>query len=472
MLTHPSKVHLVDIVKWLEQKSDSDRGTTLFLGARAGGLFRSRTLYSTSQYFSPRTFQNMSRVEQFAECYRVLNREDFSKSDIDTILIASLQGLEPSETDLSLSELVKVGIFDTIISTNIDDLLTRAFLKVGLKENHDFQVVIPQTGFIEDIVLLKLQISCRFIKAFGDLASGEYNLIRHDFYFDTHERLRTFLSSVLQNDVLMLGYDSYWDRSIDAIFPLEGQELWYVNEGQIEPSLMRQLQLRKGRYLAGGEGSYEQFIQTLHWHLMSEKTISGRLVMAKPTASPVSLTIPLSPPEEQISLNSPSQSGIVQDIPPILSHYEKEQRRRVFIVYSQKDKKYFNQLQTHLARYEREKLVDIWNDTKIAAGTNWHVEIQKTLAITRIAILLVSADFLASDFLTENILSPLLQSAATGGAIILPVMLNYCVIEDTPLQHFQPFNPPSEPVAAKRSSDRHKVWADLVRYMQTLVKDI
>src|SRR5713101_7340165 len=103
MMTYPSETHVIDVATWLERRRDAGHSTILFLGARTGGPFRSKTLYSTSQYFSPRTFNNMSRIEQFGECYRVLHQEDFSKSDIDTILIASLQGLEASETDISLS---------------------------------------------------------------------------------------------------------------------------------------------------------------------------------------------------------------------------------------------------------------------------------------------------------------------------------------------------------------------------------
>src|SRR5262249_46456488 len=120
VVAYPTEVQVTDIVQWLKTKKNGEHKTTLLLGSRTGGLFRSKPLYSTVQNFSSRSFFGMTRIGQFKECYRILHQEVFSKSDIDTILIASLQGLDVSETDIALAELVKAGIFDIIISTNID----------------------------------------------------------------------------------------------------------------------------------------------------------------------------------------------------------------------------------------------------------------------------------------------------------------------------------------------------------------
>jgi hypothetical protein len=106
-----------------------------------------------------------------------------------------------------------------------------------------------------------------------------------------------------------------------------------------------------------------------------------------------------------------------------------QNRTNVFISYSHKDTKYLLRLQTHLTVYERNKLLDIWDDTKILGGALWHEEIQKALKQAKIAILLVSADFLASKFIAENELPPLLFAAKAGGARILPIILSPCGFE-------------------------------------------
>lgn len=473
MVTYPSSVHVTDVARWLKRRKDSTHNTVLFLGARAGGLFRGKYLYSTAQYFSPRTFNNMSRVEQFDECYRVLHDEDFTRGDIHNIFITSLQGLAVSEADIALAQLVGAGFFDVVISTNIDDMLTRALTQIGLKETQDFHTFIPQKSFIDDLDHFHSNTSSLLIKTLGDLDIGEYNLIRQDLYFETHGRLKKFLIETMQHPMLMLGYDLFWDRTISAMLPLSGQDLWYVDEGQMEPYMLHILQSRRGKYILGGEGNYERFIQELHWYLAKEQSLNGHLAIDTFIDLSTISDSPEAAMNGQKLLSSEYQPRTPpKTTPPVLSQREKEQRRRVFICYSKKDKKHFEELQTHLATYEREKLVDVWSEAKIAAGTRWEEEIQRTLDITRVAILLVSADFLASDFIAKEILPPLLHAAESEGAIILPVLLGHCAFEDIPLGDFQPFNSSSEPLAAKKPNDRHKVWTELARYVTKLVKDV
>ena len=237
---------------------------------------------------------------------------------------------------------------------------------------------------------------------------------------------------------------------------------------------LRFLQNRRGKYIVGGEGNYDHFIQTLHWHLVGERPLSDQFLENQNqfTKLPYPFMLPSVPQKKQSADLSSFQPHPPQETASAQQRSQKEQRKYVFIGYSHKDRRYLEQLQTHLARYERERLVDVWDDTKILPGAKRREELQKALDNTRVAILLVSADFLASSFIAENVLPPLLRAAEVGGAIILSVIVNYCIFEETPLQQFQPFNDPSEPLIIKKLGDKHKVWADLVRYVTTLVKDV
>jgi len=75
--------------------------------------------------------------------------------------------------------------------------------------------------------------------------------------------------------------------------------------------------------------------------------------------------------------------------------------------------------------------IDLWDDTKIKSGMNWRQAVNDAMQTARVAILLVSADFLASEFIVKNELSPLLAAASNEGTLILPVILSAQRISST-----------------------------------------
>lgn len=121
-------------------------------------------------------------------------------------------------------------------------------------------------------------------------------------------------------------------------------------------------------------------------------------------------------------------------------------RNGIFISYSHADKKWLERLKIHLKPLERDHDVVVWNDTKLRKGDKWRVEISKALASTKIAILLVSADFLASDLILGNELPPLLKAATKEGLIIMPVIIGYCAFSFSSLSQYQTINDPNQPL--------------------------
>jgi len=87
---------------------------------------------------------------------------------------------------------------------------------------------------------------------------------------------------------------------------------------------------------------------------------------------------------------------------------------KVFISYSHKDKQWCDDLHTHLKPYLREGSIISWSDAQISPGSKWINEIKSALIDTKVAVLLVSPDYIASDFIHEYELGPLLKEAKQG----------------------------------------------------------
>src|SRR5690242_13407994 len=107
-------------------------------------------------------------------------------------------------------------------------------------------------------------------------------------------------------------------------------------------------------------------------------------------------------------------------------------RTQVFVSYSHADSAAFARLKVHLRPFEREGRVDVWADVRLQPGQQWRQEIRNALDEAAAAVLLVSADFLASDFIATNELPPLLAAAKTDGVPILPVVVKPCAFSDVP----------------------------------------
>ncbi len=123
------------------------------------------------------------------------------------------------------------------------------------------------------------------------------------------------------------------------------------------------------------------------------------------------------------------------------------EHRKVFVSYSHNDVEWLKRLQIHLKDLERSGLVELWDDTKIQAGAQWHSEIRTALKSASVAILLVSADFIASDFIANNELPLLLKAAEQEGVVILPLILSPSRFEKIEsLSKFQSVNPPWAPL--------------------------
>jgi len=137
-------------------------------------------------------------------------------------------------------------------------------------------------------------------------------------------------------------------------------------------------------------------------------------------------------------------------------------RTNVFISYSHQDSNWLDKLQPTLRTLEARGHIEWWADSRIKPGMDWQHELDGALVRARAVVLLISADFLASEFIATHELPKLLDRAAREGVRILPLHVRPSLFASFPeLARYRSVNPPDEPLSALTKYEAEKVLVEL-----------
>lgn len=146
-------------------------------------------------------------------------------------------------------------------------------------------------------------------------------------------------------------------------------------------------------------------------------------------------------------------------------------RTNVFVSYSHKDEKWRKRLVTQIQVLARERLVDIWDDRKIGAGEDWFKEIDTKMLDARIAVLLISADFLTSSFIRDHEIPKLFDRHESGGMSMFPLLVRSCAWEEVPWLARMQIRPiDAKPVSRYRGDKVDEVLAQVVREIAAIAR--
>jgi hypothetical protein len=143
----------------------------------------------------------------------------------------------------------------------------------------------------------------------------------------------------------------------------------------------------------------------------------------------------------------------------------------VFFSYAHEDEPLLDELRKHLGVLKRLRVISDWHDRDITAGTEWKGQIDCHLDTAGVILLLVSADFIASDYCWDVELKRALERHDRGEARVIPVILRHVDgWEDAPFGKLQAVPTDGRPVT--NWPDRDQAFANVAGYIRTAVKEL
>lgn len=143
--------------------------------------------------------------------------------------------------------------------------------------------------------------------------------------------------------------------------------------------------------------------------------------------------------------------------------------KKVFISYSHKDETFKDELDTHFSALKRSGLVDVWHDRRIDAGTEWDDEIKAELESADIILLLVSANFLASEYIWKVEIARAMERHRAKEAKVVPVFIRSCDVKGMPFEGIQGVPRDAKPVAS--FTDRDEAYVQIAKGIRAILEN-
>lgn len=145
-----------------------------------------------------------------------------------------------------------------------------------------------------------------------------------------------------------------------------------------------------------------------------------------------------------------------------------DKKVRVFLSYSHVDEEFKNKLDIHFAPLKRSNKIETWNDRKLVPGTLFDDEIRKHLCEDEIIILLISADFINSDYCYEIEMMKALERMKNSDTIVIPIILRPCLWKETPLKDIQALPKNGTPIS--KYPDADDAYLEIVQSVNNIIE--
>ena len=134
---------------------------------------------------------------------------------------------------------------------------------------------------------------------------------------------------------------------------------------------------------------------------------------------------------------------------------------KVFLSYSHADEDHLQELVKHLDLLRRQGLIEPWYDRRIEAGANVHAEIEGELNSADVVLLLVSPDFVFSDYCYDKEMKTAMERHREGSATVIPAILRPCDWHSAPFGGLLAV--PTDGQAVTEHANRDRAYLEIAR---------
>jgi TIR domain len=143
---------------------------------------------------------------------------------------------------------------------------------------------------------------------------------------------------------------------------------------------------------------------------------------------------------------------------------------RVFYSYAHEDEGLREQLEKHLALLKRQQLIQGWHDREISGGREWRGEIDINLEAAQLILLLISADFLGSDYCYDTEMKRALEKHQLQQARVVPIIIRPVDWNSAPFSHLEALPKDAKPVTTWSNVD--EAWTDVAKGIRRIVEEL
>lgn len=142
----------------------------------------------------------------------------------------------------------------------------------------------------------------------------------------------------------------------------------------------------------------------------------------------------------------------------------------VFCCYARKDQEFLQDLKTHLKSLEREGLITVKADIDISPGMEWETAIIRHLEVADIILLLISPDFIASDYCFNEEMRRAIVRHEQGTARVVPVIIRPASWETMPFGKLQALPEDASPISVSQNVDI--AFLSVTKGIRTIVQEL